>query len=56
MTGQPEDSNSPFVENEAGEDVNVEEWDPMPDELREAEDVDEADHTDDPMEGPAPTG
>jgi hypothetical protein len=53
--GGAERSNSPIVENESGEDVDVEEWDPMPENLQRADALDETELSD-PMEGPAPTG
>jgi hypothetical protein len=43
------------VVGDDGREVDVEEWDPMPDELRRAERIDQTEHQD-PMEGGAPTG
>lgn len=34
----------------------LEEWDPMPDELRDDDQADPTPEFEDPMEGPAPTG
>jgi len=36
----PRHSNSPVVELENGEEVNVEEWDPMPENLQRADRID----------------
>ena len=50
-------SNSPIVMSADGQrEVNVEEWDPMPESLRAADDLHEADLPGDAMDGPAPTG
>ena len=58
MTGRddrrPTTGASPIVETEEGE-VDIEAWDPMPEDLKEADDLDETE-LGDPMDGPAPTG
>ncbi len=59
MSSPPENrvDNSPRVVDERnGEEVDVEQWDPMPDTLRALDGVDESSLPGHPMDGDAPTG